>query len=148
MSGLIDRLPHRAPFRFVTEVVSADPASFEAVWRVDGTEDFLRGHFPGDAIVPGVLITEALAQAAGLHLLVRGDDRGEDGPHGGMLVQSEMRFRKPVRPPADIVLLVKEDGSLGALHRFEVRALVDDGRVAEGTLVLAIARGDAAVATS
>jgi 3-hydroxyacyl-[acyl-carrier-protein] dehydratase len=144
MSGLIDRLPHRAPFRFVTEVVSADPASFEALWRVDGTEDFLRGHFPGDAIVPGVLITEALAQAAGLHLLVRGDG----GPHRGMLVQSEMRFRKPVRPPADIVLLVKEEGSLGALHRFEVRALVGDGLVAEGMLVLAIARGNAAAATS
>jgi len=139
MNGLIDRLPHRAPFRFVTEVVSADPASFEAVWRVDGSEDFLRGHFPGDAVVPGVLITEALAQTAGLHLLARGDER----PHGGMLVQSEMRFRKPVRPPADIVLLVREDGSLGALHRFEVRALVDDGRVAEGTLVLAIVRGEA-----
>ena len=143
MSGLLDRLPHRAPFRFVTEVLSADPASFEARWRVDGTEEFLRGHFPGDAIVPGVLITEALAQAAWLHLLVRGDD----GPHGGMLVQSEMRFRKPVRPPADIVLLVKADGSLGALHRFDVRAIVGDGKVAEGTLVLAIVRGDGVTAT-
>lgn len=144
MRDLLNRLPHRAPFRFVTEIVSTDPASFEALWHIDGSEEFLRGHFPGDAIVPGVLITEALAQAAGLHLLARGDD----GPHGGMLVQSEMRFRKPVRPPADIVLLVKEDGSLGALHRFEVHALVGDGRVAEGTLVIAVVRGDAAATTS
>jgi 3-hydroxyacyl-[acyl-carrier-protein] dehydratase len=102
MNGLIDRLPHRPPFRFVTELRCVDPSAFEAVWSVSGDEDFFRGHFPGEPIVPGVLITEALAQTAGLHLL----SREGGGSHGGMLVQSEVRFRKPVHPPAMISLRV------------------------------------------
>jgi 3-hydroxyacyl-[acyl-carrier-protein] dehydratase len=138
MNGLIDRLPHRPPFRFVTELRCVDPSAFEAVWSVSGEEDFFRGHFPGEPIVPGVLITEALAQTAGLHLL----SREGGGSHGGMLVQSEVRFRKPVHPPAMISLRVTDDGSLGSLHRFEVRAFVRETLVADGTIVLAVIARD------
>ena len=138
MNGLIDRLPHRPPFRFVTELRCVDPSAFEAVWSVSGDEDFFRGHFPGEPIVPGVLITEALAQTAGLHLL----SREGGGSHGGMLVQSEVRFRKPVHPPAMISLCVTDDGSLGSLHRFEVRAFVRETLVADGTIVLAVIARD------
>jgi 3-hydroxyacyl-[acyl-carrier-protein] dehydratase len=138
MNGLIDRLPHRPPFRFVTELRCVDPSAFEAVWSVSGEEDFFRGHFPGEPIVPGVLITEALAQTAGLHLL----SREGGGSHGGMLVQSEVRFRKPVHPPAVISLRVTDDGSLGSLHRFEVRAFVRETLVADGTIVLAVIARD------
>ena len=138
MNGLIDRLPHRPPFRFVTELRCVDPSAFEAVWSVSGDEDFFRGHFPGEPIVPGVLITEALAQTAGLHLL----SREGGGSHGGMLVQSEVRFRKPVHPPAMISLRVTDDGSLGSLHRFEVRAFVRETLVADGTIVLAVIARD------
>ena len=145
MNNIIDRLPHRPPFRFVTEVRSTVPTAFEAVWSVTGHEDFFRGHFPGAPVVPGVLLTESLAQAAGQHLLARDGE----GQHGGMLVQSDIRFRKPVIPPASISLRVAEEGSLGVLHRFEVRALVADVVVAEGTLVIAVARygGVASAAT-
>lgn len=138
MNGLIDRLPHRPPFRFVTELRCVDPSAFEAVWSVSGDEDFFRGHFPGEPIVPGVLIAEALAQTAGLHLL----SREGGGSHGGMLVQSEVRFRKPVHPPAMISLRVTDDGSLGSLHRFEVRAFVRETLVADGTIVLAVIARD------
>ena len=138
MNGLIDRLPHRPPFRFVTELRCVDLSAFEAVWSVSGDEDFFRGHFPGEPIVPGVLITEALAQTAGLHLL----SREGGGSHGGMLVQSEVRFRKPVHPPAMISLRVTDDGSLGSLHRFEVRAFVRETLVADGTIVLAVIARD------
>jgi len=138
MNGLIDRLPHRPPFRFVTELRCVDPSAFEAVWSVSGDEDFFRGHFPGEPNEPGVLITEALAQTAGLHLL----SREGGGSHGGMLVQSEVRFRKPVHPPAMISLRVTDDGSLGSLHRFEVRAFVRETLVADGTIVLAVIARD------
>jgi 3-hydroxyacyl-[acyl-carrier-protein] dehydratase len=122
----------------VTELRCVDPSAFEAVWSVSGDEDFFRGHFPGEPIVPGVLITEALAQTAGLHLL----SREGGGSHGGMLVQSEVRFRKPVHPPAMISLRVTDDGSLGSLHRFEVRAFVRETLVADGTIVLAVIARD------
>src|SRR4051794_38166443 len=63
----IDRLPLRDPFRFVSRVTNLKPGeSAEAVWALTGKEPFFGGHFPGNPIVPGVLIAEALAQAAGL----------------------------------------------------------------------------------
>ena len=63
----LDLLPHKPPFRFLTSLQRIDQGQCgEALWRVTGEEDFLKGHFPSDPIVPGVLIIEALAQLSGL----------------------------------------------------------------------------------
>jgi 3-hydroxyacyl-[acyl-carrier-protein] dehydratase len=133
VNELIEQLPHRPPFRFVSSVVNDDPESFEASWSVDGSEEFFRGHFPSDPIVPGVLVTEALAQTAGMLLIAR-----SEGSHShGMLVHSEIRFRIPIRPPALIALYAHELGSVGALYRLSVTAKVAGVIAAEGTLVLA-----------
>ena len=146
MNGFIAQLPHRAPFSFVSEVVSFETGALLAAWQVRGDEDFLRGHFPGDPIVPGVLVLEALAQAAGIHLLalesaMQQDDAEADGaraPRAGMLVQSEIRFRRPVRPPARIELSARSEGGMGALYRFTVEAREGGALVANGSLVLAL----------
>ncbi len=130
----IARLPHRPPFLFVDQIVSTEGGTAHCAWNVRGTEDFLRGHFPGRPLVPGVLITEALAQTAGLAVAgVRTTATG-----GGMLVQVDVRFRKPVVPPARIELHATEAGGLGVLTRFKVEAIVEGERVADGTIVLAI----------
>jgi 3-hydroxyacyl-[acyl-carrier-protein] dehydratase len=146
MNGFIAQLPHRPPFSFVSEVVSFEAGVLHAAWLVRGDEDFLRGHFPGDPIVPGVLVLEALAQAAGIHLLaleaaMQQDDAESGGaraPRAGMLVQSEIRFRRPVRPPARIELSARSEGGLGALYRFAVEAREGNALVASGSLVLAL----------
>ena len=132
MNPLLEQLPHRAPFLFVSDVVNADTEQFEAVWRVDGSEDFFRGHFPSDAIVPGVLLTESMAQTAGMLLIAR---YGGSQIHG-MLVHSEIRFRMPIRPPSSIALHASELGSIGGLFRMSVVAKVGGIVAAEGTLVL------------
>ena len=68
-SGLPEQiLPHRAPFLFVNQISQVANGAALATWVVRGDEDFLRGHFPTEAIVPGVLIGEALAQTAGIAL--------------------------------------------------------------------------------
>ena len=63
----LSKLPHREPFRFITSLDSLTAGkSAEATWSLRGHEPFFTGHFPGDPIVPGVLISEALAQLSGL----------------------------------------------------------------------------------
>jgi 3-hydroxyacyl-[acyl-carrier-protein] dehydratase len=102
--ALIAMLPHRPPFRFVDVVDRLEVAvSIEARYRVTGDEEFLRGHFPGNPIVPGVIQLEALAQAGALTLL--GDERyaGKLALFGGV---EEVRFRRLVRPGDELLLEV------------------------------------------
>lgn len=140
MNTLIEQLPHRAPFVFVSRVMICDGERFEAEWQVDGTEDFFRGHFPSDPIVPGVLLIESMAQTAGMSLIARYGDTG----CRGMLVHSEIRFRIPVRPPAVITLHASELTSVGQLFRLSVAAIVAGVVAAEGTVVLSTAGSAAA----
>lgn len=151
-ADLPGRLPHRAPFHFIsTAAVQAD-GSVTASWCVDGTEEFLRGHFPGRPLVPGVLIAEALAQCAGL-VLAAGPDAGREpnsvpgapdvsANSSGALAQIELRFRRAVTPPAVIALRATRTGGLGDLHQFDVTASVEGAIAAQGTLVLAVPAGN------
>jgi 3-hydroxyacyl-[acyl-carrier-protein] dehydratase len=122
-------LPHRDPFRFVSSVTEATRGeSAEGAWNVTGTEDFFRGHFPGDPVVPGVLIAEALAQLSGLAGAAEGKS--------GMIAHVDVRFERPVAPPATIVLRSKRSGGVGRLEVFEVSASVGDLVVARGSITL------------
>ncbi len=103
LAAVLDRLPHRPPFRFVTALMEVDPGvSATARWEVTGDESFFVGHFPGRPIVPGVLLTEAMAQTAGLVLAA--EESVDAAPGGGMLASADVRFRSPVPPPATVVL--------------------------------------------
>src|SRR3954463_6657509 len=133
----IDRLPHRDPFRFVSRVTSMKSGeSVEAVWALTGKEPFFGGHFPGNPIVPGVLIAEALAQAAGPALPVSGV------PMNGVLAHVDVRFEQAVVPPTEIVLRAKLTRSMGTLSQFEVEASAGGKVVARGTLALSCTPGD------
>ena len=130
---LIDRLPHTDPFRFITAVSEIEPGESGAgEWRVTGDEAFFVGHFPGNPIVPGVLITEALAQMSGV---VGFESNGE--PVAGMLVHNDIRFRNSVAPPAMIRLTSRVTRTFGALIQFDVSAHHNDRLVARGSLTLA-----------
>ncbi len=63
----LSALPHGPEFRFVDELIELQPGlSARARWRLKGSEEFLRGHFPGQALLPGVIMIEALAQLGGI----------------------------------------------------------------------------------
>jgi 3-hydroxyacyl-[acyl-carrier-protein] dehydratase len=130
------KLPHRDPFRFVSQVTSLQKGeSGEGLWRVSGSEAFFSGHFPGRPIVPGVLLGEALAQLSGLVAVT------SPGPgHQGHLAHMDVRFEQSVTPPAEIVLRSRLQKQMGQLHQFEVSAMVGGAVVARGTVALHLSK--------
>lgn len=137
----LGRLPHREPFVFLTSIEELTMGkSGSGTWKVTGAEDFFRGHFPGAPVVPGVLIGEALAQLAGLVGLHTDSQAGgthQETQRGGRLVHIDVRFDRPVTPPAEIGLRVAMMRELGPLRQFEVSAEAAGVRVARGMLTLA-----------
>jgi 3-hydroxyacyl-[acyl-carrier-protein] dehydratase len=126
-------LPHRPPFIFIDEVDNLDAGvRAEARKRFGGDEAFFRGHFPGDPIVPGVLVTEAMAQTAGIAI---------GGPGKTFLLTAirAMKFLRPIRPREEIYLQAERVGEVGGLVQCAVEARVKGELVAQGQLILALA---------
>ena len=126
------RLPHGAEFRFISRVLDVQRGrSARAVWQLVGTEPFFAAHFPGNPLVPGVLIGEAMAQTAGIAAAPA------DGPFAATLAQLDLRFERPVRPPAEIELSANLVNTTdGGLFRFDVMATSAAVVVARGSLTL------------
>jgi len=122
-------LPHRKPFLFVDRVTAHVPgteASGEKTFAPD--DPMFAGHFPGNPIVPGVILTEALAQVAGI--------AGNSGRGFLLSAIRAMKFPSPARPGERVVLRAKKTGVLGGLFLFAVSADVGGRVVAEGHVVL------------
>jgi 3-hydroxyacyl-[acyl-carrier-protein] dehydratase len=129
-------LPHRPPFIFIDEVTSVEPGrSATATKCFSSDEPFLKGHFPGNAIIPGVLITEALAQTAGIAI-------GGPGKMFLLTAIRAMKFLSPVRPEEPIDLFAECLNEMSGLAQCAVRATRKGESVAEGQLVLAQVRGE------
>ncbi len=128
-------LPHRHPFCFLSSVESLELGDRGlARWDVTGDEDFFEGHFPGNPLVPGVLLTESLAQLSGMVAFTDDDVAGTPPPQ---LAQINVKFLQTVRPPASIHLKSRLTRRIAGLCLFEVQAVVQGAVAAKGTVVLA-----------
>jgi 3-hydroxyacyl-[acyl-carrier-protein] dehydratase len=101
-----------------------------ALKNVTGGDPHLQGHFPGNPLMPGVLLVEAMAQTAGLLL--------PDGSAAVLAQIRDARFRRPVVPGDQVRIEVEQLGGLGGLRRSAAKALVDGASAAEAELVLAV----------
>jgi 3-hydroxyacyl-[acyl-carrier-protein] dehydratase len=126
-------LPHREPFIFIDAVVAHAPGeSAECRKTFAADEAFFRGHFPGDPLVPGVILAEALAQTAGIAA-------GQPGVAFRLSAIKGMKFLAPVRPGEEIALLARKVATVGGLWQFAVEARVAGKPVADGAVVLSAA---------
>jgi 3-hydroxyacyl-[acyl-carrier-protein] dehydratase len=138
---IIKMLPHRYPFLLVDKVLSIDyeDGSLVALKNVTVNEPQFMGHFPDNPIMPGVLIIEALAQAAALYVMdnMKLSD-SEDKAVYFMSIENA-KFRQIVRPGDSLHLHVRKERSRGPVWKFTGEAKVDGKLVAESSFTAMIA---------
>ncbi len=127
-------LPHRYPFLLIDKMIDMDGEdSGTAIKNVTMNEPFFQGHFPGKPVMPGVLLVEAMAQAAGALVL---DHLGDE--HAGKLVFfmsiDKARFRKPVGPGDTVHIKVKLTNKRAPVWKYWAEAHVEGKKVAEAEI--------------
>lgn len=138
---IMERLPHRYPMLLVDRVLEMVPGkSIVAIKNVSMNEPFFTGHFPHHPVMPGVLIIEAMAQAAALFSF-EGND--EVNPANNKIAYylvgvDGARFRRPVVPGDQLRLEVTADRISRTMCKYTARATVDGQEAAEAKLMCAI----------
>ncbi len=135
-AGIEAILPHRAPFLLIDEVVELEPGQrVVARKRVREDEWYLRGHFPGRPVMPGVLIVEAMAQTGAVAVLSEEENRGRIALFAGI---DKTRFKRIVEPGDELELECTLEHVRGPIGRGRARATVEGQLAARGTLTFAV----------
>ena len=132
-------LPHRYPFLLVDRVVAIDleEKTISAYKNVSINEPFFNGHFPQHPIMPGALIIEAMAQAAGVLGFKMMDASPEDGTLYFFVGSDKLRFRQPVVPGDRLDLHARFLSSKRGIWKFECQAMVGDVTVCSAEIICA-----------
>lgn len=133
---IMKHLPHRYPFLLVDRILEVSPGEhIVAIKNVTFNEPFFQGHFPGQPIMPGVLIIEALAQTAGMLAF----SSGVTGKSVYFMSIEKAKFRKPVVPGDQLRLEVKVLQQRGTVWKFSGAAVVDGKVVSEADFTAMLA---------
>jgi 3-hydroxyacyl-[acyl-carrier-protein] dehydratase len=133
---ILNHLPHRYPFVLIDRVIDLKlNEEITAIKNVTINEPFFPGHFPYHPVMPGVLIVEAMAQAAAvLSFKTMNVLPSEDSVYYFAGIDN-VRFKKPVSPGDQLVLNVKIDRVLKGIWKYKAQAKVDDLIVAEAEMM-------------
>lgn len=133
---ILKYLPHRYPILLVDKVISLEPGKdIVALKNVSINEPFFSGHFPHYPVMPGVLIVEALAQAAALLTLKTENNANNTDSVYYFVGIDGVRFKKPVLPGDQLILKVAIERQIKGLWKYSARAEVDDQLVTEAQLM-------------
>ncbi|MDR1157308.1 MAG: 3-hydroxyacyl-ACP dehydratase FabZ [Oscillospiraceae bacterium] len=129
-------IPHRPPFLLLDEIDELEPG-VRAVgrWRLTGAEDFFRGHFPGQPVLPGVLIIESMAQTGGVVMLSLPCYAGKLAYFAGI---DKVRFRRKVFPGDCLETDVRIERVFQNIGYGKATASVNGEKAASGTLKFSI----------
>ncbi len=130
-------LPHREPMLLLDEVLELVPGERVRATRTV-TEEDCAGHFPGNPIMPGVKMVEALAQCGAVAVLSQEENRGRLALFAGI---DDVRFKRIVRPGETLLLECEIETVRGPVGRGRARATVDGDLAVRGTLTFAVGDG-------
>ena len=134
---IMARIPHRYPFLLVDRVIDYEEGKWiKAIKNVSINEPFFQGHFPGEPIMPGVLMIEALAQAGGVLALIGGANKNKIA---FFMTIDAVKFRKPAVPGDQLVLKVEVLKRVREnIVKMHGEVLVEDKVICEGDLMFSI----------
>lgn len=129
-------IPQREPFLMIDEVEDYIPGESAIAYKyVNESEYYFKGHFPGNPIMPGVLIVESLAQTGAIAILSMEENKGKNALFGGI---DKIRFKKQVVPGDKLKLEVRIIKKKGPIGLGEAIASVDGKVAAKGVLTFAL----------
>ncbi|PCH52646.1 MAG: 3-hydroxyacyl-[acyl-carrier-protein] dehydratase FabZ [Cellvibrionales bacterium] len=132
-------LPHRYPYLLVDRVVEIELGKrILALKNITANEEVFNGHFPGKPIFPGVMIIEAMAQAAGLLGFATVNKQPEDNALYLFAGVDGVRFKRPVVPGDQLMLEAEIDSTKRNIWRFKCRSTVDGQLTCKATILCAL----------
>ena len=138
IQAVLAQLPHRYPFLLVDRVIECVPGKrIHAIKNVTVNEPFFPGHFPGRPTMPGVMILEALAQAAGILAFKTAGVVPDEKSRFYFVGIDGARFRRPVVPGDQLALKATFDRAMRGIWKFTTIAEVDNVEVASATMMVA-----------
>lgn len=138
IGAIREQLPHRYPFLLVDRVLECIPGqTIRALKNVTVNEPFFPGHFPHRPVMPGVMILEALAQAAGILAFRTVGVIPDEHTRFYFVGIDKARFRKPVEPGDQLILTARLERSFKGIWKFSTAALVGDDEVTTAEMMVA-----------
>jgi 3-hydroxyacyl-[acyl-carrier-protein] dehydratase len=138
IQAVLAQLPHRYPFLLVDRVIECVPGKrIHALKNVTVNEPFFPGHFPGRPTMPGVMILEALAQAAGILAFKTAGVVPDENSRFYFVGIDGARFRRPVLPGDQLALKATFDRAMRGIWKFTTVAEVEGEEVASATMMVA-----------
>ena len=139
---ILDYLPHRFPFLLIDRVTALEEGkSIVAIKNVAINEPFFQGHFPGNPVMPGVMILEALAQAAAILSFKTMNRESTQNLLYYFVGIDHARFKRPVTPGDQLILNVSLLRQVRGIGKFAAHATVDNLLVTEAELMCTIKEG-------